>query len=113
MIGQWVKIRTRHHTGQQSYSTTSEASRVFPLELSFFDRKTSEALGNASFEGDRYNVVFKYLRQRSKVNGQKVTGQKVTKLLGQKVTGQKVIIYIFYPGGQKVTGQKVITYIFA
>ena len=27
------------------------------------------------------------------VNGQKVTGQKVTKLLGQKVT-----IYIFYPG---------------
>ena len=100
MIGQWVKIRTRHHTGQQSYSTTSEASRVFPLELSFFDRKTSEALGNASFEGDRYNVVFKYLRQRSKVNGQKVTGQKVT-------------IYIFYPGGQKVTGQKVITYIFA
>ena len=37
------------------------------------------------------------------VNGQKVTGQKVTKLLGQKVT-----IYIFYPGGQKVT-----TYIFA
>ena len=100
MIGQWVKIRTRHHTGQQSYSTTSEASRVFPLELSFFDRKTSEALGNASFEGDRYNVVFKYLRQRSKVNGQKVTGQKVT-------------IYIFYHGGQKVTGQKVITYIFA
>jgi hypothetical protein len=100
LIGQWVKIRTRHHTGQQSYSTTSEVSRVFPLELSFFDRKTSEALGNASFEGDRYNVVFKYLRQRSKVNGQKVTGQKVT-------------IYIFYPGGQKVTGQKVITYIFA
>ena len=42
------------------------------------------------------------------VNGQKVTGQKVTKLLGQKVTGQNVIIYIFYPGGQKVT-----TYIFA
>jgi hypothetical protein len=37
------------------------------------------------------------------VNGQEVTGQKVTKLLGQKVT-----IYIFYPGGQKVT-----TYIFA
>ena len=32
------------------------------------------------------------------VNGQKVTGQKVTKLLGQKVT-----IYMFYPGGQKVT----------
>jgi hypothetical protein len=47
------------------------------------------------------------------VNGQKVTGQKVTKLLGQKVTGQKVTIYIFYPGGQKVTGQKVTTYIFA
>ena len=42
------------------------------------------------------------------VNGQKVTGQKVTKLQGQKVTGQKVTIYIFYPGGQKVT-----TYIFA
>ena len=39
----------------------------------------------------------------SMVNEQKVTGQKVTKLLGQKVT-----IYIFYPGGQKVT-----TYIFA
>jgi hypothetical protein len=45
------------------------------------------------------------------VNGQKVTGQKVTKLLGQKVTGQKVTIYIFYPGGQKVTGQNVTTYI--
>ena len=42
------------------------------------------------------------------VNGQKVTGQKVTELLGQKVT-----IYIFYPSGQKVTGQKVTTYIFA
>ena len=59
------------------------------------------------------------------VNGQKVTGEKVTKLLGQKVTGQKVTIYIFYPGGQKVTiyifypggqkvtGQKVTTFIFA
>ena len=54
------------------------------------------------------------------VNGQKVTGQKVTKLPGQKVTiyifypgGQKVTIYICYPGGQKVTGQKVTTYIFA
>ena len=45
MIGQWVKIRTRDHTGQKSYSTTSEASRVFPPELSFFDRKTLEALG--------------------------------------------------------------------
>jgi predicted naringenin-chalcone synthase len=41
------------------------------------------------------------------VNEQKVTGQKVTKLLGQKVTGKKVTIYIFYPGGQKVTGQKI------
>ena len=100
MIGQWVKIRTRDRTGQKSYSTTSKASRVFPPELSFFDRITSRGTRNASFEGDRYNVVFKYLRQRSKVNGQKVTGQKVT-------------IYIFYPGGQKVTGQKVITYIFA
>ena len=28
-----------------SYSTPSEASRVFPPELSFFDRKTSMALG--------------------------------------------------------------------
>ena len=37
------------------------------------------------------------------VNGQKVTGQKVTKLLGQKVTGQKVTMYMFYPGEQKVT----------
>ena len=42
------------------------------------------------------------------VNGQKDTGQKVTKLLGQKVT-----IYMFYPGGHNVTGQKVTTYIFA
>ena len=31
---------------------------------------------------------------------------------GQKVTGQKVTIYIFHPGGQKVTGQKVTIYIF-
>jgi hypothetical protein len=45
LIGQWVKIRTRDHTGQKSYSTPSEASKVFPPELSFFDRKTSEALG--------------------------------------------------------------------
>jgi hypothetical protein len=52
------------------------------------------------------------------VNGQKVTGQKVTKLLGQKVTiyifypgGQKVTIYICYPGGQKVTGPFCPTYI--
>jgi hypothetical protein len=37
------------------------------------------------------------------INGQKVTGQKVTKLLGQKVTGQKVTKLL----GQKVTGQKV------
>jgi hypothetical protein len=44
MIGQWVKIRTRDHTVQKSYSTPSESSRVFPPELSFFDRKTSEAL---------------------------------------------------------------------
>ena len=51
------------------------------------------------------------------VNGEKVTGQKVTKLLGQNVTmymfypgGQKVTIYIVYPSGQKVTG-KVTTYI--
>jgi hypothetical protein len=29
----------------KSYSTTSEASRVFPPELSFLERKTSEALG--------------------------------------------------------------------
>ena len=60
------------------------------------------------------------------VNGQKVTGLKITKLLRQKVTiymfypgGQKVTIYMFYPGGQKVTiymfypgGQKVTTYIY-
>ena len=45
LIGQWVKIRSRDYTGQKSYSTPSEASRVFPPELSFFDRKTSEALG--------------------------------------------------------------------
>jgi hypothetical protein len=29
-----------------------------------------EALGNASFAGDRYNVVFKYLGQGSNGNGQ-------------------------------------------
>ena len=51
LIGQWVKIRTRDHTGQKSYSvkeiysTPSEASRVFSPELLFFDRKTPEALG--------------------------------------------------------------------
>ena len=52
LIGQWVKIRSRDYTGQKSYpvkkksySTPSEASQVFPPELSFFDRKTSEALG--------------------------------------------------------------------
>jgi hypothetical protein len=45
LIGQRVKIRKHYHTGQKSYSTPSEASQVFPPELSFFDRKTPEALG--------------------------------------------------------------------
>jgi hypothetical protein len=45
LIRQWITIRTRDHTGQKSYSTPSEASLVFPQELLFFDRKTSEALG--------------------------------------------------------------------
>jgi len=45
LIGQWLKIRTHDHIGKKSYSTPSEASQVFPPELSFFDRKTSEALG--------------------------------------------------------------------
>ena len=44
MNGQWVKIRTRDHTGQKSYFTPLEASQVFPPELSFSDWKTSEAL---------------------------------------------------------------------
>jgi hypothetical protein len=44
-IEQWVKTRTRDHTEQKSNSTPSEASWGFPPELSFFDRKTSEALG--------------------------------------------------------------------
>jgi hypothetical protein len=35
----------RIDVGQKSYSTPSEASQVFPPELSFFDRKTPEALG--------------------------------------------------------------------
>jgi hypothetical protein len=46
-----VKNQNGDQPGQQSYSvkyksysTTSEASRVFPPELSFFDRKTPEAL---------------------------------------------------------------------
>jgi hypothetical protein len=30
---------------KQSYSTSSDALRVFPPELSFFDRKSSEAFG--------------------------------------------------------------------
>jgi hypothetical protein len=49
------------------------------------------------------------LPKKDKIDPQKVTGQKVTKLLGQKVTGQKVTKLL----GQKVTGQKVTTYIFA
>jgi hypothetical protein len=48
-----------HHLGSLAFS------RVFPPDWSFFDRKTSEALGT-----HRYNVVFKYLRQRS--NGLKI-----------------------------------------
>jgi hypothetical protein len=52
------KNQNGDHPGKQSYSvkyksysTTSEASRVFPPELSFIDRKTSEVLGtpNVSF----------------------------------------------------------------
>jgi len=74
LIGQWVKIRTRDHTGQQSYSTPSEASRVFPPELSFFDRKRQRhSERNSPHAGDRYivvDVVFKCLRQRS--NGLKL-----------------------------------------
>jgi lipopolysaccharide export system protein LptC len=45
LIEQGVKIRTRDHTGQKSYSTPSEASWAFTPDLSFFDRKMSEALG--------------------------------------------------------------------
>jgi hypothetical protein len=35
---------------RESYSTPSEASRVFPSELSFFNRKTSEVLGTHQFQ---------------------------------------------------------------
>ena len=66
MVGQWVKIRTRDHTGQKSYSvkqksysTPSEASRVFPPELSFFDMKTSEALGTHHLQATVTIVVDK------------------------------------------------------
>ena len=52
MIGQWVKIKTRDHTGRKAYSAEIKiifhplGNRTgFPLELSFFDRKTSAALG--------------------------------------------------------------------
>jgi hypothetical protein len=71
LIGQWVKIRTRDHTGPKSYSTPSEASQVFPPELLFFDRKTSEALGTHHLQATvTMDVVFKCLRQRS--NGLKI-----------------------------------------
>jgi len=71
LIGQWVKIRTRDHTGQKSSSIPSEASRVFPPELSFFDRKMSEALGMHHLQATvTMDVVFKCMRQHS--NGLKI-----------------------------------------
>ena len=42
--------------GQKSYSTPSEASWVFPLDLSFFNRRPLQFV---------VDVVFKCLRQRS------------------------------------------------
>jgi hypothetical protein len=55
---------------KKSYSTPSEASRVFPPELSFIDRKTSEALGTHHLQATLpksvvVDVDFKCLRQRS------------------------------------------------
>jgi len=61
LIGQWIKIRTRDHTGQKSYSTTSEASRVFPARVIVLWQENVWGTRNASFAGNRYNVVFKYL----------------------------------------------------
>jgi len=81
LIGQRVKIGTRDHTGHKSYSvklksysSSSEAWRVYPPDLSFFDRKTSEALGTHHLQAT-INVVFKYPRQRS--NGLKICLQAV------------------------------------
>ena len=64
MIGQWVKIRTRYHKVHKSYSPPSDTSRVFLPELSFFDGKTSEALGTHHLQAT-VTMFFKCLRQRS------------------------------------------------
>ena len=57
LIGQWVKIRARDHTGQKIIFREIKiifhplgSLRVFPSELSFFDRKTLEALGTHHFQ---------------------------------------------------------------
>jgi hypothetical protein len=42
LVGEYIFIFPEH---VYSYSTPSEASRVFTTESSFFDRKTSQALG--------------------------------------------------------------------
>jgi hypothetical protein len=48
----------------KSYSTPSDTSRVFLPELSFFDGKTSEALGTHHLQAT-VTMFFKCLRQRS------------------------------------------------
>ena len=93
MIGRWVKIRKRDHTGHKSYSvkynsysTPSEASQVFPPELPFFDRKTSEALGTHHLQAivtmataeKRFQVpseeeIDKLLTDKDSINTQKAT----------------------------------------
>ena len=90
MIGQLVK---RDHTGQNSYSVKYkshsipwEASRVFPPELSFFDRKTSGALGTHHLQATltivttekRFHVpsaeeIDKLLTDKDSINIQKAT----------------------------------------
>jgi hypothetical protein len=80
LIGQWVKIRTRDHTGQKSYSVKQNHIPP-PLKPRGFSRQSCHSLtGKRQRHSERINcrrplqvvvdVVFKCLRQRS--NGFKI-----------------------------------------
>ena len=55
------KNQNSDHTGQKSYSTTSEASHVFPPELSFFDRHSERIICRQPLQCDFFCVLTFFL----------------------------------------------------
>jgi hypothetical protein len=109
LIGQWVKVRTRDHTGQQSYSTPSETSRIFPPELWFLDRKKSEAPGTHHLQATvtmatvekRFHIpseeeIDKLLTDKDSINTQKATKLSV-KCFRDYICVNKTLIMSSFP----------------